>query len=604
MTFRIHSSLIVMITLSFAAAGFFVSMDHSISANTRAETPLKSPFLAVRAELDNFDPLADQNLEHVGLVAHFAGRLRSILATAEDTSADGRPTNRLPGAIISAGRLETYAPTFERPASTLTNAVLAPPTADGGGDGAYERVTTPKELQASEVPTGQVDRGGTPSAEVPALSPDTSETPTAESPAPAPQARPSRDAVLIASVTPRPREARDEEIEAPVIGEGEETIVNDAADETEVEAESAENSVTSPNDDDETVEVAENSPDTSDVSEQSDAPKPSVRPDRSPVTTIASAPREEATASLAPSELVARANASFSESVALSFAPPEPLVFPEALNTRPELAPAFAAVERRPEPAAQVIETLKAAETVDQTPTATAQNETQPSKAEISGDPCHVAFGWREIATFADQKAGSNNGPAQDPNTASETVQSVRLVGEGVVTPGPIYRDGKVERANFVPSPATRCKETLVDIDVKRSRSAGVMDTSVGVVRVADIQPLDKAARCPGREDQKWLCGGHARVKFKQFVQGQRLQCRIVGPETGTDQNPAEAHCLKCGVDVADWVVSQGWAFSASTGRHRAAQDRAEAQGIGMWADRPPTTRLTGPRNCVTSALR
>ena len=84
---------------------------------------------------------------------------------------------------------------------------------------------------------------------------------------------------------------------------------------------------------------------------------------------------------------------------------------------------------------------------------------------------------------------------------------------------------------------------------------AGVVDTGTRSFRLIGVAATAIDQQC-GSGPDVWPCGRVARAALQRFVRRRVVECRL--PEV----NPADgvAHCFVGGKDMAEWLVSQGWA--------------------------------------------
>lgn len=182
-------------------------------------------------------------------------------------------------------------------------------------------------------------------------------------------------------------------------------------------------------------------------------------------------------------------------------------------------------------------------------------------------------------------------GLAACPLAAQETLpalpdapdpSSIRNVTPGGILPlppltGPLKRIAPrlPERTVVeVPSEVTLKQPVVVD--------AGTLKAGRLTIRLAGVAAPAPDATCPSRLGGTWPCGMRARTALRAFVRRLAVQCddmSEVAPGLVT------ATCQRNGVDLADWLVRQGWADpleDAPEALRTSAEEAREARR-GRW---------------------
>ncbi len=86
------------------------------------------------------------------------------------------------------------------------------------------------------------------------------------------------------------------------------------------------------------------------------------------------------------------------------------------------------------------------------------------------------------------------------------------------------------------------------------------------------------------KDGKDWRCGQAAALALSDWLGAATVTCR----QTDVDRyKRVVARCAKDGRDVADYLVSEGWALDwprYSRGEYGAAQEAAKRAGKGVWA--------------------
>lgn len=169
-------------------------------------------------------------------------------------------------------------------------------------------------------------------------------------------------------------------------------------------------------------------------------------------------------------------------------------------------------------------------------------------------------------------------GGLPDPETSGEphirNVTPPEMTAAPVIT-GPLTRvatGGDVENAE-----ARAEIERLFNPIVV---AAGTIKAGGRDIALAGIAAPAFDERC-GEDDAVWPCGRMARAALRRFVRGRAIECEV---PAGTETVGEHTTCRVAGEDLAQWLVSQGWAKAAGD-RYVEEQDAARAARLGLWGD-------------------
>lgn len=109
--------------------------------------------------------------------------------------------------------------------------------------------------------------------------------------------------------------------------------------------------------------------------------------------------------------------------------------------------------------------------------------------------------------------------------------------------------------------------------------AAGILETTRGRVTLKDIVALDPAEMC-GQGASAWPCGQLAATQFRRFLRGRSVNCDIADPDW---RGEVTARCSLGKVDVATWLVEQGWVRAAAGSPYEEAGREAQAERRGIF---------------------
>lgn len=186
---------------------------------------------------------------------------------------------------------------------------------------------------------------------------------------------------------------------------------------------------------------------------------------------------------------------------------------------------------------------------------------------------------------------------ARTPSSPEATTRAapgeVRFVeGQGIVGPrldGPLVRlPAMVKEAPPPPPPVAEPDlYRLVVIE-----SAGVIDARSHIVRLAHVAAPDTSATCRNAAGASWPCGMRARTALRRLIRRRAIACTDPDWKPGEEKRPPPRQgemrveaCTVGGVDLAQWLVENGWAEPAAGAPEewQALNDAAKAEGRGLY---------------------
>jgi endonuclease YncB( thermonuclease family) len=167
--------------------------------------------------------------------------------------------------------------------------------------------------------------------------------------------------------------------------------------------------------------------------------------------------------------------------------------------------------------------------------------------------------------------------PARDPVPASP---SVRDITPQSVTPAPAVTAPLVRvpgREPPAPPPERIVNRRLPLVIVE---AGGVFRSGAMTIRLAGIAPLTPEQTCTDSQGTAWPCGAQATHALRALVRNRSIQCRM-GEKVRTGEH--ETECQLGRIDLARWLVEQGWADPADPAQYALEAAEARAQGRGRY---------------------
>lgn len=98
--------------------------------------------------------------------------------------------------------------------------------------------------------------------------------------------------------------------------------------------------------------------------------------------------------------------------------------------------------------------------------------------------------------------------------------------------------------------------------------------------------PLDE--NCD-HEGVSWQCGVRARTAFRLWLRGRALVCQLPDGEKPV----TSARCRLAKQDAGSWLVANGWALAEPDGPYVQAEEKARAEGMGIFGAPPDTSSIS-----------
>lgn len=191
--------------------------------------------------------------------------------------------------------------------------------------------------------------------------------------------------------------------------------------------------------------------------------------------------------------------------------------------------------------------------------------------------------------------------PASADAALPASTTQVRNVTPDILTAPPVMLSPLVrvepahEPATDEPRPARTERLVLPVVE-----AAGVVGAGTKTVRLGGIEAPPPDAVCGA--ETTWPCGRMAKAALQRFLRGRSVECVV---PAGKDSLPVETDCAIAGIDIARWLVAEGWA--KPSGRFQAEAEMARRAGKGLWSgtrpDAVPVSAQAAPASSPDSAI-
>jgi len=100
--------------------------------------------------------------------------------------------------------------------------------------------------------------------------------------------------------------------------------------------------------------------------------------------------------------------------------------------------------------------------------------------------------------------------------------------------------------------------------------------------RIEGIDAPESSQQC-FRGVTSWPCGRQSSLALDEYIRGKTVHCTVIGQDRYR-RNIGE--CTAAGVDIANWMVQEGWAvaYRKYSMRYVPTEDGAHRAGKNMWS--------------------
>ena len=170
--------------------------------------------------------------------------------------------------------------------------------------------------------------------------------------------------------------------------------------------------------------------------------------------------------------------------------------------------------------------------------------------------------------------------PKPGPKVGELVAPAARDVTPKGMTPGPQVAGPLTRVAGRPVPPPPPAKETLFHRVI--IMDAGTIRTGDSTILIAGIEAPEILTFCTDAKGKRWPCGQMARTALRKLVRSRAIACRAPRLRAGVK---ARLSCSVAKTDLAQWLVSQGWAKAAEGAGDAlvTAQQEAREAKRGLW---------------------
>ncbi len=177
----------------------------------------------------------------------------------------------------------------------------------------------------------------------------------------------------------------------------------------------------------------------------------------------------------------------------------------------------------------------------------------------------------------------------------ADHAQPSRNVGGGIVA-SPTLENAPLERVDPLPQPTPPPPPKPIEVNKPKSferwrlvynavaTSAGQFQTNNVALVLPGIDIVSAEEKCTSENGASWPCGMVARTSLRSFINGKALNCKL--PDV-PENTIIEADCNLRGRDLAEWLVTNGWARAKPDGPYAQLQSSAEVARRGIFGSPP-----------------
>jgi endonuclease YncB( thermonuclease family) len=168
--------------------------------------------------------------------------------------------------------------------------------------------------------------------------------------------------------------------------------------------------------------------------------------------------------------------------------------------------------------------------------------------------------------------------------TAQELRPAVRDVTPPGITPAPKV-EGPLER---IPAPLRPPEPPRWwRFYLPETTDAATFVTQGRTIRLSGVVPPPVEETCRNGDGTSWPCGRMALTSLRMFLRGRAVECFY--PLVEAMPGEIVAPCRVGPTDIADWLLTQGWATPSdlATDGYRRDADQARCARVGLWRGAP-----------------
>jgi endonuclease YncB( thermonuclease family) len=224
---------------------------------------------------------------------------------------------------------------------------------------------------------------------------------------------------------------------------------------------------------------------------------------------------------------------------------------------------------------------------------------TKPSQGDVPVEDQSLTAQPSKPAQPAVQPATQHNtmAPSQPTERPKDTARS-RLVAPAVVAP-PDLAANELQR-EAPREPLSQLSLALPPKPEMKNEWAGtaffrpvavesaVFESMGRTIAISGVKSVPVDESCD-YEGVAWQCGARARTAFRLWLRGRALVCQLPDEE----QAVTSARCRLAKQDAGAWLVANGWALAAPGGPYVQAEEKARAEGMGIFGEPPDTSSIS-----------
>jgi endonuclease YncB( thermonuclease family) len=106
-------------------------------------------------------------------------------------------------------------------------------------------------------------------------------------------------------------------------------------------------------------------------------------------------------------------------------------------------------------------------------------------------------------------------------------------------------------------------------------------------IRLAGVDALPRGGVCKLADGGNWPCGTNALFALRRFLGGRAIECFFL---TTDKSDPLVAPCRIGTIDIALWLITQGWVKPEADApeSYAKAAEAAHCAGLGLWRGDTP----------------
>lgn len=178
---------------------------------------------------------------------------------------------------------------------------------------------------------------------------------------------------------------------------------------------------------------------------------------------------------------------------------------------------------------------------------------------------------------------GANSGGAPEATAPVIESRQVRVIEPDLFASPLAAGEAPLERVE-ARAPITDAKDLNKPLRLPRPETveAGILAFGASTLKLKDLVPTNRLMTCPRKDGGSWPCGMVARTQQRLFLRNRTAECDV---NRRAWAGSVTSRCRVGGVDIAEWLATNGWAVAEDGSPLAVLTEAARAERRGIFGD-------------------